>query len=209
MNSFNNIGNDNLSPISSLRTSVGQSSSSPTSSINWQTILIIILLLALLGFNIFAFLAQGTSWAADFTQTYIMPFLKLFGYQTLETTKQIIETSGTGSKAGIDIVTDTAVNIVDTIQDGPQTYAVRKNTQQLDNSDNDVIEKALHNEINIQRQAAMNEEIQGVTSGSAGYCYIGEENGNRTCSQVGINDTCMSGDIYPTLDVCVNPNLRA
>jgi hypothetical protein len=25
---------------------------------------------------------------------------------------------------------------------------------------------------------------------------------------VGMNDTCMSGDIFPTSAVCVNPNLR-
>jgi len=47
------------------------------------------------------------------------------------------------------------------------------------------------------------------TSGSkSGYCYIGEDRGFRSCIQVGANDTCMSGDIFPTLDVCVNPNLR-
>jgi len=27
--------------------------------------------------------------------------------------------------------------------------------------------------------------------------------------QVGVNDECMSGDVFPTNDVCVNPNLRA
>jgi hypothetical protein len=26
---------------------------------------------------------------------------------------------------------------------------------------------------------------------------------------VGPNDTCMSGDIFPSQDICVNPSLRA
>jgi hypothetical protein len=46
------------------------------------------------------------------------------------------------------------------------------------------------------------------TTGKAGWCYIGEERGFRTCAEVGVNDTCMSGDIFPSQQICVNPNLR-
>jgi hypothetical protein len=42
----------------------------------------------------------------------------------------------------------------------------------------------------------------------AGFCYIGEDRGFRSCIKVGDGDTCMSGDIFPTEAVCVNPNLR-
>lgn len=49
--------------------------------------------------------------------------------------------------------------------------------------------------------------IQGGTTKS-GWCYIGEDRGFRSCAQVGDNDKCMSGDIFPTQEVCVNPNLR-
>ena len=47
------------------------------------------------------------------------------------------------------------------------------------------------------------------TGSKAGWCYIGEERGVRSCMEVGNNDQCMSGDIFPTNDVCVNPRLRA
>jgi len=43
----------------------------------------------------------------------------------------------------------------------------------------------------------------------SGWCYIGNYSGYRSCSKVGEADKCMSGDIFPTHDVCVNPNLRA
>jgi len=46
-------------------------------------------------------------------------------------------------------------------------------------------------------------------SGKRGWCFIGEDRGVRSCAKVGNNDTCMSGDIFPTRDVCVNPKLRA
>lgn len=43
----------------------------------------------------------------------------------------------------------------------------------------------------------------------SGWCYIGNYSGYRSCSKVGEADKCMSGDIFPTHDVCVNPSLRA
>jgi hypothetical protein len=46
------------------------------------------------------------------------------------------------------------------------------------------------------------------SSNKSGWCYIGEDRGFRSCIRVGENDTCMSGDIFPTSDICVNPNLR-
>ena len=42
-----------------------------------------------------------------------------------------------------------------------------------------------------------------------GYCFIGKINDTRHCAKVNEHTQCMSGDIYPTMDICVNPNLRA
>ena len=41
-----------------------------------------------------------------------------------------------------------------------------------------------------------------------GYCYIGKINNSRYCAKVSSRNSCMSGDIFPTMAVCVNPNLR-
>ena len=41
-----------------------------------------------------------------------------------------------------------------------------------------------------------------------GYCYIGFDNHMRECTDVYEGDICMSGQIFPTLDVCVNPEFR-
>jgi len=42
----------------------------------------------------------------------------------------------------------------------------------------------------------------------AGFCYIGEDRGFRSCIEVGEGDVCMSGDIFPSNAICINPNLR-
>lgn len=42
----------------------------------------------------------------------------------------------------------------------------------------------------------------------SGFCYIGEDRGFRSCIEVGESTKCMSGEIFPTREVCVNPSLR-
>ena len=47
----------------------------------------------------------------------------------------------------------------------------------------------------------------------SGWCYIGEDRGFRSCINIGDNsigggDKCMSGDIFPTQNLCINPKLR-
>lgn len=46
------------------------------------------------------------------------------------------------------------------------------------------------------------------SSSKSGWCYIGEDRGFRSCIDVSEKDKCMSGDIFPTSEICVNPNLR-
>ena len=41
-----------------------------------------------------------------------------------------------------------------------------------------------------------------------GYCYIGNQNNQRLCAEVSESQQCMSGDIFPTMNMCINPNLR-
>ena len=55
-----------------------------------------------------------------------------------------------------------------------------------------------------------NEQPEPIRTDSltSGYCYIGKVNDTRYCTKVDARSKCMSGDIYPTMEICVNPNLR-
>ena len=44
--------------------------------------------------------------------------------------------------------------------------------------------------------------------GKKGWCYIGEQDGNRSCLEVGANNYCQSGNVYPSRNICINPSLR-
>jgi hypothetical protein len=40
------------------------------------------------------------------------------------------------------------------------------------------------------------------------YCYIGYDNGQRECTNVFEGDICMSGEVFPKMEICINPHLR-
>lgn len=214
-----------LTPLPEIPSSSSTGNSPFLSNFTWQTWIIIILLLSLIGFNIFVYLAKGTEFAASLFNDIFGPILKLFGYTTLETTKQTIQTSTTGTKAGIDLVSNTTVGAInagqqvlssDTQPQGQTAISSQPGTplqQTIPTSDRngeDSLEKALENASTTVNQGPSPDDSRSVfqSNGKAGWCFIGEDQGIRTCAEVGINDMCMSGNIFPTQEICMNPNLR-
>ena len=41
------------------------------------------------------------------------------------------------------------------------------------------------------------------------FCYIGYDDGQRVCTNAFEGDTCMSGQIFPKMDICINPRLMS
>ena len=232
-NSFsNNIKMDSVGFSPALETSgssSGFSFSNMFSETTWQTWLIVVLLLAVLGFNIFYYLASGTQFFANFVAPYIKYFSDLAGgtIGTIGTTsKQIVTTSATGTKSGVDITAGTITSSIDALGSAIEgtSSAVAQTGQAVEKDVSTSPENPLNNALNNAQQQQQQQggdpdtfqaddsysSIQsGKSSSKSGWCYIGEERGIRSCSQVGPNDQCMSGDIFPTSQVCVNPTLRA
>ena len=50
------------------------------------------------------------------------------------------------------------------------------------------------------------EPVSNTTTGS--YRYIGSSNDTRLCAPVTNKNKCMSGEIFPSIDLCINPNIR-
>ena len=91
----------------------------------------------------------------------------------------------------------------------------RQNNNNEDVTQNNTLNKALNtNAVSQMNNGASyqsddsNSKIQ-TGGGKSGWCYIGEDRGFRTCAEIGVHDNCMSGDIFPSHEICINPNLRA
>ena len=46
-----------------------------------------------------------------------------------------------------------------------------------------------------------------ITSNKVGWCLVGEYEGKRGCIDVRNEDQCLSGQIYPNKQMCLNPTL--
>ena len=185
---------------------------------NW---LIIILILAILGFNIFIYLAKGTQDIANFFGPLVKTILGLFAGitgdvvdVTAEGTKTVLNATVNVVDKGLSAVQNVTPNTPNSNFKAPPVQAPKQQQQQPDLMANNTLNKALNTSQSKQlsntdyQEDESTSNIQGGTPKS-GWCYIGEDRGFRSCAQVGVNDECMSGDIFPTQEICVNPSLRS
>jgi len=47
------------------------------------------------------------------------------------------------------------------------------------------------------------------TRSKTGFCYVGNDRGYRSCMEIDEMDKCISNQIFPTRELCINPTLRA
>lgn len=186
-------------------------------NINATTWILIILILAFLGFNIFVYLAKGTQTIADIFAPLTE---KIFG-TTVAVTGQAIDVSAEGAKA---VVSGTAGAIeggLTAVQDITPSGSLPPSTvkgqpidqQKVDMMQQSTLNKALNTAQTQQSGESDYQAYEAASSvhlaGKSGWCFVGEDRGFRSCAQVGVNDTCMSGDIFPSQEICMNPSLRA
>ena len=171
---------------------------------NYMLYILILAVLAILGLNIFAYLGM-------LSETILMlfrPIIADIAYFGSETIKQTVNTSAEGSKLGIDVAAGT---ITDAINLG------QKAAGSLEESV--VRNKKLKPDVNTKKKQevppppVIPDDIDSSAQLSkstkkAGFCYIGEDRGFRSCIKVTDSDVCMSGNIFPSQEVCINPSLR-
>jgi len=188
------------------------------SNITLTTWLIIFLILAFLGFNIFVYLAKGTQ---DITSFFAPLIDKIFG-ASVSITGQTVDVAAEGAKAvvgGSANIINTGLTSVQNITpngvSASSSLPKQSINEQQDVTTNNTLNKALNTSQQLQ-QGGSSEDYEAHeasssvhSAGKAGWCFVGEDRGFRTCAEVGVNDDCMSGDIFPSQELCVNPNLRS
>lgn len=72
---------------------------------------------------------------------------------------------------------------------------------------NENVKKGAVNELTKKVDSISNYKQEQLVKENS-FCYIGYESGQRECTNVFDGDVCMSGEIFPKLDICINPHLR-
>ena len=165
-------------------------------SFNFQQLIksgLVVIILALLGFNFFSHLGHLTDNIKDF----LSPITNIIGNKTGKALETTTLNTAQGIK-GIGNVTgniiESGVGLVKHGLDGP-----KNDTTQI--SDPLIVDEE-------PEPDTTDSVIQTTPKTGTGYCYVGEDRGIRSCVKINKNHKCMSGDIFPTRDICINPNLR-
>ena len=166
-------------------------------NISFFTWFLFFLFLTFLGFNIFTYLSQGSE---EINRVFAPILKQLFGY-TIETTSKTVDVAAEGGKA---VVTGTATGINKGLT-ALQTVTPNSVSDTPKSNLEDVLKKKSDN---LNSDYEPHEASSSIYKGKAGWCFIGEDRGHRSCLKVSEKDKCMSGDIFPTQAVCINPNLR-
>ena len=189
----------------------------------WSIIsgILIVLIIWVLIYNLFN-LGKFTGWVES--------VLEWIGYSTGETVKITANVGATGLKGSADVASDAITGSVNILEKGlnltpeakmnaqtqQQSQATAANSspplnrKTAETSEDNVLSTGLANLKKMAPMPSADDATSVTQSGrsKSGYCYIGEDRGFRSCISVGENDQCMSGDIFPTMDICINPNLR-
>jgi hypothetical protein len=170
---------------------------------NYIIIFSIIMLLALFGINIFTYLSQGINYIIGL----INPIFLTGGNVIGDATKNFIMTTSTGTQQIIETGSETTKNIVDVSAKGTTSGinflqgSLKKNVSAVKPENNNP-------STDYANKPQAEPDPSTSASSSHGFCYIGNINSNRHCAKVDKKDMCMSGDIYPTMDICINPNIK-
>jgi hypothetical protein len=214
-----------LEAFSPSSSSSSSSSSEDGMFSSWWVMLFMLILLICLGFFIYYYLAKGALPSTNEFLLDILAYIKIFfNYNPIggPTLSQINEN---GDRDGNDDESEEHSENADggdstekqrevpPVETPPNTASLSKITpsnnevRPPDNSQQNALNRAL-NASKPQESPKEDYVANDSYSSKAGWCYIGSEQGYRSCSQVGEADTCMSGNIFPTQDICVNPSLR-
>jgi len=195
---------------------------------SYMRIGLIVVILLFLGVNIFTYLGDFLQVVKEALAPLLKNILESLGYVVTETTKDVAQLSAEGAKLGIDVAAGTVESGVNVIQgqldidqgsslqdmaghkqQGQSQGNQNSNTpvNQLSSSLSSALADAEYNSEPMPDDATSSTQRSGP--GKSGYCYIGEDRGFRSCIQVKEGDTCMSGDIFPSQAICVNPSLRS
>ena len=164
-------------------------------------VLIVLLLLSFFGLNLLDYLSNLIKTVIAIFGPIVSPILKLFGYTTGVVINKTADVVSDTAKVGIDVAEGTVQNV------GNLLISASKGG--VDTSELDRV-------LNIPKSQSMNDPEEDTTANpiqnpisanKGGWCLVGEQAQRRGCIMVEDAGKCMSGQIFPSKRLCLNPTI--
>jgi len=170
------------------------------SGFDFKTLLILILLFVLLfsylGINILTILGDSMERFVAFVSPMVTEFLVLTGYSTGSVINKTADVVSDTAKETIDIAEGAVQNVGNLLMDTGKKG--KRKTPSIANKPTTTEPEPDAPENTIQKP---------ISSTKYNWCLVGEYQNKRGCMPITESDKCLSGQVFPTQKMCLNPNL--
>lgn len=160
-------------------------------------VLAMILLLSLLGVNILTLFGNMVESVTEIFRPVVSKALANLGYASGTLLDRSSDVVADASKTGIDILHGTVDSVGDLLIKASGEGAGAALDIRINQPPTIAPNSPLPN--------ATTSPIQSGGSGKSQWCLVGEYNGTRGCINVADEDKCLSGQVFPSQQQCLNP----
>lgn len=164
-------------------------------------VLVVLIIFSLLGVNILNIFGDLLQSIVDLFGPFIMQLVSLIAYTAGSILNQISSLFTVTGTAGVEIAGGTIDTVGDLLKDASAGNLpnrinlgenVNRSSVQMREPDTDSTTNPIQN---------------AITSRKAQWCLVGEFEGKRGCVQVSEHDKCLSNQLYPSFQTCLNPTM--
>jgi hypothetical protein len=166
--------------------------------------------LAFLGINLLILSGNALNTLGQIFGPLIVKVLSMFGYSTGQLIDTTADVSSDAAKLGVDIANGTVHSIGDLLKNSSKGG--------MDESDREKLDRILKppsppancpkSDHTPEPDKSSNAIQNPITAKKSSWCLVGEDDGVRGCVAIEEHDKCMSGQIFPTKEACLNPNTK-
>jgi hypothetical protein len=176
-------------------------------------VLTVLLVLSFLGINLLASMGNILQTISNVFGPLFTQILSVFGYTAGTVIDKSTDVVTDVAKSGIDLAGDTIQSAAELLKAASRGHVTPDAVNQLDNSfkqgNSSKFDSVINNSkpsINQPVPDASVDPIQKpITAGKVNWCLVGEYQGKRGCIEVDDDSKCMSGQVFPSQNMCLNP----
>lgn len=163
--------------------------------------LLILVILSFLGINMLIISGNVLEELSKIFGPTVKHVASMLGYSTGELVETTADVGADAAKLGIDIAEGSAQSVAKLLKNASESglsEAQRKNLKLSISSP-----KQNRDDKTPEPSQSADSIHRSISSKKGGWCFIGEDAGSRGCVSIDEHDKCMSGQIFPSKESCV------
>jgi hypothetical protein len=163
--------------------------------------LLFLLVLSFLGINLLNIVGNGLQDIISIFGPAIAQILSVFGYTAGNLIDKSADVVTDVSKTGIDVAGGALHSVGGLLKNASQPNINEEAKRALDNPTAPL-------RYNTPKPDSASNPIQNpISSAKTSWCLVGEYEGRRGCIEIGDQDKCLSGQVFPQQQMCLNPTM--